>query len=181
MRAIDVMVRDVVTVHPDMDVAEAIKLLAENDVSANTRGQNMGGRNRQTVHVGRGDGPGRNQLRSCTLTIGQMRLADFLADRNDDALPTDHRAESHCNGDRDLDPSRDEFRGIVQRLLVGIQIATSPFDSSLSLSFIKLRRASSARYMSLRVLPTAAAGIFANEPYSLTCLSMSWISTARDG
>jgi CBS domain-containing protein len=34
MRAIDVMVRDVVTVHPDTGVAEAIKLLAENDVSA---------------------------------------------------------------------------------------------------------------------------------------------------
>ena len=34
MRAIDVMVRDVVTVHPDTDVAEAIKLLAEHDVSA---------------------------------------------------------------------------------------------------------------------------------------------------
>ena len=34
MQAIDVMVRDVVTVHPDTDVAEAIKLLAEHDVSA---------------------------------------------------------------------------------------------------------------------------------------------------
>ena len=34
MRAIDVMVRDVVTVYPDTDVAEAIKLLAEHDVSA---------------------------------------------------------------------------------------------------------------------------------------------------
>jgi CBS domain-containing protein len=34
MRAIDVMVRDVVTVRPDTDVAEAIKLLAEKDVSA---------------------------------------------------------------------------------------------------------------------------------------------------
>jgi CBS domain-containing protein len=34
MRAIDVMVRDVVTVHPDLDVAEAIKLLAAHDVSA---------------------------------------------------------------------------------------------------------------------------------------------------
>jgi CBS domain-containing protein len=34
MRAIDVMVRDVVTVRPDTDVAEAIKLLAEHDVSA---------------------------------------------------------------------------------------------------------------------------------------------------
>ena len=34
MRAIDVMVRDVVTVRPDTDVAEAVKLLAEHDVSA---------------------------------------------------------------------------------------------------------------------------------------------------
>jgi CBS domain-containing protein len=34
MRAIDVMVRDVVTVRPDTDVAGAIKLLAEHDVSA---------------------------------------------------------------------------------------------------------------------------------------------------
>src|SRR5215831_4408281 len=34
MRAVDVMVRDVVTVHPDTEVAEAIKLLAEHDVSA---------------------------------------------------------------------------------------------------------------------------------------------------
>jgi CBS domain-containing protein len=34
MRAIDVMVRDVVTVRPDIDVADAIKLLVEHDVSA---------------------------------------------------------------------------------------------------------------------------------------------------
>ncbi|SRR6266481_5137059 len=34
MRAFDVMVRDVVTVHPNTDVVDAIKLLAEHDVSA---------------------------------------------------------------------------------------------------------------------------------------------------
>jgi len=34
MRAVDVMVRDVVTVRPDTNVAEAIKLLTEHDVSA---------------------------------------------------------------------------------------------------------------------------------------------------
>jgi CBS domain-containing protein len=34
MRAFDVMVRDVVTAHPETDVAEAIKLLTEHDVSA---------------------------------------------------------------------------------------------------------------------------------------------------
>jgi len=34
MRAIDVMVRDVVTVSPETDVREAVKLLAEHNVSA---------------------------------------------------------------------------------------------------------------------------------------------------
>jgi CBS domain-containing protein len=34
MKAVDVMVREVVTVHPDADVGEAVKLLAEHDVSA---------------------------------------------------------------------------------------------------------------------------------------------------
>jgi len=34
MHAIDVMVREVITVSPDTDVAEAVKLLAEHDVSA---------------------------------------------------------------------------------------------------------------------------------------------------
>src|ERR1700751_4398021 len=34
MRAIDVMVHDGVTIRPDTDVAEAIKLLTEHDVSA---------------------------------------------------------------------------------------------------------------------------------------------------
>jgi CBS domain-containing protein len=34
MRAIDVMVRDIVTVHPDTDVADAVKLLSEHDISA---------------------------------------------------------------------------------------------------------------------------------------------------
>ena len=34
MRAIDVMVHDVVTVHPDTDVTEAIKLMSVHDVSA---------------------------------------------------------------------------------------------------------------------------------------------------
>jgi CBS domain-containing protein len=46
MQAIDVMVRDVVTVHPDTDVVDAIKLLAERDISAlpvvNAQGQLVG-------------------------------------------------------------------------------------------------------------------------------------------
>jgi CBS domain-containing protein len=34
MKAADVMVRDVVTVHPETDIADAVKLLAERDISA---------------------------------------------------------------------------------------------------------------------------------------------------
>ena len=34
MKAVDVMVRDVVTVKPDDEVADAVRLLAEHDVSA---------------------------------------------------------------------------------------------------------------------------------------------------
>ena len=34
MKAQDVMVRDVLTIKPDADVADAIKLLAEHDISA---------------------------------------------------------------------------------------------------------------------------------------------------
>ena len=34
MKAMDVMVRDVVTVKPETDVASAIKLLIEHDISA---------------------------------------------------------------------------------------------------------------------------------------------------
>ena len=34
MKAMDVMVRDVITVKPDTDVASAIKLLVEHDISA---------------------------------------------------------------------------------------------------------------------------------------------------
>src|SRR5208282_5602934 len=81
----------------------------------------MGGRHRQTVHVGPGDGHRRDELRSGTLTIGQMCLADLLPDGDDDPLPSDHRAEAERNRDRDLYPDRDELRGGVKRLLVGVQ------------------------------------------------------------
>src|SRR5215813_9758204 len=34
MRAMDVMVRDVIVVHPDTDLAEAVELLSKHDISA---------------------------------------------------------------------------------------------------------------------------------------------------
>src|SRR5262249_45881052 len=66
-------------------------------------------------------------------------------------------------------------------LLYADNFATSSLLRSFSLSFIRKRIASDARYMSLRVLPTAAAGIGASEPYSDTCFEMSWIRADSDG
>ena len=70
--------------------------------SGHTRRQDMGGGNRQTIHVGGGYCARRDEFGGGSLTIGQMSLADLLANRDDDALPTDHRAKTQCDGDRDL-------------------------------------------------------------------------------
>ena len=45
-----------------------------------------------------------------------MGLADLLADRDDDALPTDHGAKPEGEGDRRLDPDRDEVGDAVDRV-----------------------------------------------------------------
>ena len=51
------------------------------------------------------------------LAVGQMRLADLLADGDDDALPADHGAEAERDRDRDLHPGRDELGRAVERPL----------------------------------------------------------------
>ena len=43
-------------------------------------------------------------LRRRALAVGQVGLADLLADGDDDALPADHRAEPERDRDADLDP-----------------------------------------------------------------------------
>src|SRR4029077_2440696 len=65
--------------------------------------------------------------------------------------------------------------------LYAFRVFISAADRSLSLSFIKKRMASDARYMSLRVLPTRSFGILAIEPYLLICSEMSFTSAASDG
>src|SRR5262249_18814224 len=73
------------------------------------------------------------------------------------------------------------FVALSRAPLYALRFAISSIFSSLSMSFIKLRRASDARYMSLRVLPTASGGNFANEPYLVTWSETSRTSTAKDG
>ena len=72
--------------------------------------------------VGRADGDHRGDLRRRALRVGQVVLADLLADRDDDALPADHRAEAERDRDGDLDPARDEACvALVDVLLVVLE------------------------------------------------------------
>ena len=47
---------------------------------------------------------GGDQFGGRALRVGQVRLADLLADGDDDALPADHGAQPERDRDRDLDP-----------------------------------------------------------------------------
>ena len=82
----------------------------------------MRGRNRKPVHIGGGDRSGGDHFRASALAVSHVRLADFLADRDHDALPSDHGAQSERDRDRDLDPQRNEFGRVVERSLVGRQL-----------------------------------------------------------
>ena len=59
-------------------------------------------------------------------------------------------------------------------------MAVSALLSALSLSFIRKRSASEARYMSLRMLPTEVAGILAIEPYWLTWAAVKLLRPEPD-
>src|SRR6202034_3533143 len=61
-----------------------------------TRREDVGRGDGQVVLVGGDDGDGSNDFSGCALRVGQVLLTDFLADRDDDALPAHHGAESEC-------------------------------------------------------------------------------------
>jgi hypothetical protein len=71
--------------------------------------------------VGREDRSGGDELGRDALPIGQVGLADLLADGDDDALPADQGAEPERNCDRELDPERDELGRAVEGPLVAIE------------------------------------------------------------
>jgi hypothetical protein len=84
--------------HPGQyDVAHGFLLNARavgDHGAGDARGQDVGGADRQPQNVGRLDGGEGHQLGGGALRVGQVRLADLLADRDDDALPADHGAQS---------------------------------------------------------------------------------------
>jgi hypothetical protein len=64
-----------------------------------------------------------------------MPLANLLSYRHHDAFPSDHRAEAQRYRNRDLNPWRDKFRGLVDVRFVVIQhlpiIGPLMFDEQL--------------------------------------------------
>src|SRR5262249_31353794 len=69
-----------------------------------------------------GDRSGGDHFGAGALAIGHVNLADFFPDRDDDALPSDHGAQSERDRDRDLDPQGNELGRVVERCLVGGQL-----------------------------------------------------------
>ena len=90
--------------------------------AGHARREHVRGRDRQAVHIGRADGQHRHHLGRGALRVGQVRLADLLADRHHDALPADHRAQAERDGDRDLDPQRNELGRVVDLLLERLEV-----------------------------------------------------------
>src|SRR5215469_15386524 len=68
----------------------------------------MGRTYRKTEEVSCTNGCHRREFGCRALRISQMVLANFLADRDHDALPADHGAEAESQSDCDLDPKWDE-------------------------------------------------------------------------
>src|SRR5579863_1259158 len=122
-------------------------------------------RYRQSVNVRGGDRGRRSDFSAGALRVGQMRPADFsptvttmrfqpIIVPRPSAMATAIFTQLGMN----LVASSSES-------LYALNIRTWSAESSLSLSFIKKRIASEARYMSLRTLPTVSAGIFDSALY----------------
>src|SRR5580700_2346719 len=81
-------------------------------------GQDVGGGNRHVEIIRTENGEGSDDFSGGALSVGEVLLADFLADGDDDAFPANHGAEAESDGDGDLDPGGDELCRVVQLLFV---------------------------------------------------------------
>ncbi len=73
--------------------------------------------------IRRANGGHRDQFSRGALRVSQVRLAYLFADRHDDPLPADHRAEAERDGNGDFNPERDEACRAVERLLESGQLS----------------------------------------------------------
>src|ERR1700730_675978 len=80
---------------------------------------NMRRRDWKAKAVRESDRPHRCYFGSRALAISQMFLPDLLANRYDNAFPSDHRSKAECNCNRCFHPVRYKFGRIVETLFVG--------------------------------------------------------------
>ena len=72
------------------------------------------------MQVCQADGRRGHQFGRGALGVGQVRLADLFADRNDDPLPADHRAQAQREGDGHLDPRGNVLDDLAQVVDCGL-------------------------------------------------------------
>ena len=108
--------------------------------------------------VGGKDGGHGDQSGAGALGVGEVLLADFLANGDHDALPADHGAQTQRQGHGDLDPGGNELGGLVDLALVVVKSGVSAAVKAGLWFFCIRRMASLVTYMSLRTLVWSWAG-----------------------
>ena len=68
--------------------------------------------------VGEPDGAHGDEFGGSALGVGEMFLADFFTDGDDDAFPADHGAQAKRKRDGELDPGGDVLGGELEFLLI---------------------------------------------------------------
>ncbi len=67
----------------------------------------------QAILISSKDGQHGNEFGGEPLRVGQVGLADLLANSDYDALPADHGSQAERESDCDLDPRRNELGRVV--------------------------------------------------------------------
>ena len=81
-------------------------------------GKNVRGAHGHAEPVGCADRRHRDYFGRCALRVVEMFLADLFADRDDDALPPDHRPAADRDRDGELHPEGQIFRCLIQQRVI---------------------------------------------------------------
>ncbi len=87
-------------------------------VPSHARRENVRRTDWKAIRISSENGAHRNKLGRGALSVREVGLADLFANRDDDALPANHGAETKCQSDRDLDPGGNEAGRLVEEGLV---------------------------------------------------------------
>jgi hypothetical protein len=85
-----------------------------------TRGEHVRGADGEVILIGKDDRAGGDQFGTGALGVGEVLFADFFADGDDDALPSDHGAQAEREGDGKFYPPGNKLGEMIQLLLVAV-------------------------------------------------------------